>query len=92
VIEVPIVIAEVAMTILSAAAEISAVVLVASIAAWRYALSPNYRMNVNAKLEQRGAVYRNAVKITGGVFVALSIPAFAFIVWVIWQSAKGLGK
>jgi hypothetical protein len=86
-IEAPIALAELAIATVTAAADISAVLVVSSICAWRYALSPSYRSKVDDKLATRHVFYRAAVKFAGGAFVILSVPAFAFLAWVVWRWA-----
>jgi hypothetical protein len=88
VIEAPIAIAQAAVGIFSALFDAAVMIVVASIASWKYVLSSTYRAQVNLKLSQRGALYRGAAKTGGALVVVLSIPAIVLIVWAVWRASR----
>ena len=84
-IELPFVLTELAVTTVTVIADVSIILIVASVGAWRYVLSPGYRSAVNDRLATRHPAYRGLVKVAGGTFVVLSVPAIAFVLWLIWR-------
>ena len=72
---------EIVIAIAKSIADLAALVLVASIRPWRFALSPEYRTKVVAELEGRHPFYRVVYFAWGSVTLVASIIVVAGIWW-----------
>jgi len=72
---------EIAIAIVMGIADLAALVLVASIRPWRFALSPEYRAKSAAELEGRHPLYRAAYFAWGSIALVASIIVVAGIWW-----------
>ena len=84
-VEAPFVIAEIAVTIIKAIADLCGTVIGASVGGWRYLLSSTYRNEVDRRLETRSALYRTSVYLAGALVVAASVPAIVVVGWLVWR-------
>jgi hypothetical protein len=77
-------VAEILMPLFAGLAELTLIVLVASVRPWRYIVSPTYRGRIDLELSKRGVIARSWYMFWGTVVVLLSLG----IIWAVASVAS----
>jgi hypothetical protein len=88
-IEAPfVVLGELLLPLVSGAAEVSLIILAASVRPWYYLLSPSFRATMNSRYAERGVIAKAAYLMWGGVAVLASIGVILTIIWLFSAAAE----
>jgi hypothetical protein len=84
--------AEIVLPLFSAAAEITLLVLVASVRPWAYAFSPRFRQATDLEFVGRSKIAKLGHLLWGTFFLAASIAVVAAIIWFFSSSQEPVTK